>query len=322
MHRRADVGGEAIAEPVERAIELRGRRVRSRSRAAPGEQRARERHVLGSGAGEEQRQDQGALALPQVAPALLAGRRRLGAQVEDVVADLERHAEVDREPRQLVDQRRRGLGDDRAGGDRAGEGVPGGLVRHHLDVLVGRDVPALLGDPGQLERLTLGGLAHDPRDQPEQPERAAQVEQPHVVEQRLERERQHRVPGVDGERHAELDGERRGMAAQLGAVLDVVVDEECIVQQLEGGRGRQDLGVPAAERAAHRDRDRRPQALGLAQRIVEHGAVGGVAAVARPDQLRDVANGRSPTCVEVRVTLRRAQHPLRRETLPSSAVCR
>src|SRR5829696_8246703 len=50
--------------------------------------------VGGRGVAERVEQDQRALALPEVAPDLLAVVVRVGAQVQQVVGDLERHAEM------------------------------------------------------------------------------------------------------------------------------------------------------------------------------------------------------------------------------------
>ena len=148
-------------------------------------------------------------------------------------------------------------------------------------VVVG-EVPAGAPHPVELQGLPLGRLPGHRGDDLKNPQRAPHVEHAHVVEQRPEGHRQHRVADVHRDGHAVGAVQGLRVAALLGAVLDVVVNQERVVVQLQhGGRGEHRLEA-AAERPTRRDAERRAQPLGGPQGIVHHEVVEHLVGAAAP----------------------------------------
>ena len=136
-------------------------------------------------------------------------------------------------------------------------------------VVVVGEIAAVPTDPVELDRLTLDRFARHACDGFEDPQRRSQAHDLDVVEERLQREAEHRVTDVDRDGDAVVDVQRRAAAAHERVILDVVVHEKRVVVQLERRRGREYRLDVAAERATHRDRQRGPQRLAVAKRIVE-----------------------------------------------------
>ena len=80
-------------------------------------------------------------------------------------------------------------------------------------------------------------------------------------------------PALSARPSAVLGGERRTPATALAAVDDVVVDEEGVVQQLDGHGDGHDVGVAAAEGAARRHAQGGAQRLARAAGVVARDAV-------------------------------------------------
>ena len=104
-------------------------------------------------------------------------------------------------------------------------------------------------------------------------ERLPEADARHVVEERLQGEREHGVADVDRDGHAVRPVQCRPAAAQLRAVLDVVVDQERVVVELEHCRRAEGRLQRPAQRPAGREDERRSQSLRMPQRIVEHQVV-------------------------------------------------
>ena len=121
------------------------------------------------------------------------------------------------------------------------------------------------------------------RDGPQDAQRRSEPDALDVVEQRLQRKREHGVADVDGDRDAVIDVQRGLAAAHPRFILDVVVDEEGVVVELERRRGRQDRLEVAAEPETDRDAQGGPQRLPAAKRVVEDQVV----EAARPTLTRE-----------------------------------
>ena len=142
------------------------------------------------------------------------------------------------------------------------ERVPAGLlVDHRRGSRRRRAARRWTGSSPSSMRLALDRLPGHPGDRPQDAQRRPEADQLDVVEQRLQRERQHRVADVDRDRNAVVDVQRGPAAAHHRLVLDVVVDEEGVVVELQRGRGRQDGLDAAAEPPACGDAQRRAQAF-------------------------------------------------------------
>ena len=115
------------------------------------------------------------------------------------------------------------------------------------------ELPGVGPDPVEFDGLTVDGLPGHVGDGPQDAQGRSEPDAFDIVEQWLQRERQHGVTDVDGDRDAVIDVQRGFAATPPGFVLDVVVDEEGVVVQLERRRGRQDRLEVAAEPEADRD---------------------------------------------------------------------
>ena len=142
-------------------------------------------------------------------------------------------------------------------------------------------------DPAELDRLALRRLARHPLALAEDEERLAHAESARVREEQVHGDDVRRVADVDRDRRAVLLEEREAAAAELGAVLDVVVHEEGVVEELERRRREERLLGAAAGGAAGGEADRGPEPLPLAERVVgeqvvERPVAGAPAAVEEP----------------------------------------
>ena len=161
----------------------------------------------------------------------------------------------------------RGDGADLQRGD---ERVPAGLQLDHARGSRRRRAarrwtgpsPSSTAWPSTVRRVMSGDGPQDAQCRPE-------ADAFDVVEQRLQRQRHHRVADVDRDRDAVVDVQRRPAAAQQRLVLDVVVDEEGVVVELERRGGRQHGVEVTAEPEARGDAQRGPQRLPAAQGVVE-----------------------------------------------------
>ena len=168
--------------------------------------------------------------------------------------------------RQLLGSRPRG---QRADLQRRDERVPAGLQLHHGEVVGVVELPGVGPDPVQLDGLALDGSAGHPGDRLQDAQSRPKAHPLHVVQERLQRQRQHRVAHVDRDRNAVVHVQGGPAAAQQRLVLDIVVDEEGVVVELQRGRGRQDRLDPAAQTQAGGDAQGRPYRLSAAVRVVE-----------------------------------------------------
>ena len=104
------------------------------------------------------RDGQRALAFPQVAANLLAVARLVADEIQHVVVDLERGAEQEPELMEPIERVVVGARDDRADPHRVDEAVPGRLLEHEPQVVVGADAAVVVANPAELERLPLERL--------------------------------------------------------------------------------------------------------------------------------------------------------------------
>jgi hypothetical protein len=76
-----------------------------------------------------------------------------------------------------------------------------------------------------------------------------------------------RIAHVDGEGRPQHSVERRLAAAQKAPIFDVVMDEQCVVEQLERGRETREAPGFDAQRFAGGEADNWPQELSAALRV-------------------------------------------------------
>ena len=124
-------------------------------------------------------------------------------------------------------------------------------------------------DPLQLERLAIHRLPGHVCDGPQDAQGRPEPDALDVVEQWLQRHRQHGITHVDGDGDAVVDVQRRLATTPPRLVLDVVMDEKGVVIQLQRRGGRQHRLKVAAEPQAGRDAQRRPECLPAAKGVVE-----------------------------------------------------
>jgi hypothetical protein len=255
---------------------------------------------------ERVEEHQGPFALPQVAADLLAVVLGVRPEVQEVVGDLEGRAEVAAEGFERPELCGRRTGGDCADLHGRDERVPAGLQLDHLEVVGVPELPGVGPDPLQLDGLALDGQAGHAGDGPKNAQRGTESDALDVVQEGLQRQRQHGVAHVDGDRDAVVDVEGRPAAAQDRLVLDVVVDQEGVVVQLQRRRGREDGFEPPAQAQARRDAQRGPQRLTPAERVVEDQVE---EAARRPaaagEEPSDLVRAQLVTCSEVIVECRR-----------------
>src|SRR5262249_35795156 len=174
---------------------------------------------------------------------------------------------------------------DDADAQRSDHRVPARFLVRHANVVAIAEVEAAVGDPPELDRLALDGLAGHPLDLAEDLQRLTDADDLRVLEQDLHGQHVGSIADVHRDGHPVRLEQRHLAPAELGAVLDVVVDEEGVVEQLESSGGEQRLLGAAAHRPARREQDGRPQPLALAKRIVGEQVV--ERAVARPPPARE-----------------------------------
>ena len=83
---------------------------------------------------------------------------RVGADVQQVVGDLERDAQIGPERDERLERVVLGAGGDRADLHRHDEAVPAGLLHDHLQVVVVGEIAAIPADPVELDGLALDRL--------------------------------------------------------------------------------------------------------------------------------------------------------------------
>ena len=90
-----------------------------------------------------------------------------------------------------------------------------------------------------------------------------------IVEQRAQAHERQAVAGIDGDRHAVLPMKCRLSTTLLALVFDVVMNEERVVEQLDGNCGRQGFLDASAHDASHGDAD-----AGAHHLATPHGVIG------------------------------------------------
>src|SRR5437867_4354422 len=152
---------------------------------------------------QEMQQHDRALAFPKIASRLLAIERLIGFKVEQIVVDLKgdagKEAKLDQRQQVILD------GGVRTGSTSADhpnlEGrdhrVPAGLLKSHPDIVRVAEVEALLGNPAQLDRLTLGGFPRHPFDTLKNLEGLADTDPLRVLQQEAQGEDVGRITDVD-----------------------------------------------------------------------------------------------------------------------------
>jgi len=126
-------------------------------------------------------------------------------------------------------------------------------------------------------------------DSTQDTKRGTQADAVDVVEQRLQRHRQHGVADVDGDGNAVIDMHGGFVSAPPGFILDVVVDEEGVVVELQGRGGGQDRLEMAAEPEADRDAQCWAQGLAASARVVEDQVTEAARRVFAAVEARDLA---------------------------------
>ncbi len=112
-------------------------------------------------------------------------------------------------------------------------GVPTRLLVRHPNVVAVVEVEGSVGDPAELDRLTLDGFASHPFDLLEDQECLVHPDPVRVVEQQLHRQHVGGVADIDGHGGAMRTQHRDSATPIVGCILDVVVDQKRVVIQLE-----------------------------------------------------------------------------------------
>ena len=148
--------------------------------------------------------------------------------------------------------------------------VPARLAHDEVEVVVRRQLHGSVATPAELDGLPLHGVARHPVELLRHQAGEARTELLLVVPEGAGGEEGQGVAGVDRQGHADLRVEGRRAAAQLAVVLDVVVDEERVVEHLDGGRRRERVVELAAERDARRQAQAGTDRLAAATGVVGH----------------------------------------------------
>jgi hypothetical protein len=99
------------------------------------------------------------------------------------------------------------------------------------------------------------------------------AKEPRVAEERLQAQRVHPVPDVDGDGHTVEAMEGGLSTSHEGAVLNVVVEQERVVVHLEHGSRGEDVLEAAARCPAHSDAQGRSKSLPEPKGVLEHWAI-------------------------------------------------
>ena len=208
-------------------------------------------------------------ALPEVAADFFAVLLRVRPQVQQVVGDLERRSEMSPERLHRRQVLRSDTSRNRTDLQWRNERVPTGFQLDHRQIVGVVELPGVRSNPLEFQRLTvLHGLAGHVRDSAQNAQRRAEPDAFDIVQEGLQRHRQHRVTHVDGDRDAVVHVQSGAAPTPPRLVLYVIVNEKGVVVQLQRRRGRQDRLEVTAEPEARRDAQGRPQRLPAATRIV------------------------------------------------------
>src|SRR5579872_3751321 len=188
--------------------------------------------------------------------------------------DLKRDSRIEpelHEHQQVLVQRRqrpRSAATDRPDAQRRDDGVPARLLIRHAHVVTVGEIERFVRDPRQLDGLPFGRFTRHALHFAEDEERFPNADSLRVSKQRLDCEHVGRVAHVDRNRDALLAGHRHSAATELRGIFDVVVDEEGVVEELQGRRREQGLFRATARRAARGEADGRTQPFAFPERIV------------------------------------------------------
>ena len=203
------------------------------------------------------------LALGDVRAEVLPLGLGVSHEVEQVVGQLEGDAGGEPHLEQAARRLLRSSAHERAHVERHGGGVPRGLARNHVEVVLGGDVPTCVAHPAEVERLALERVtlhAHQLGECPKPSVRGERL----VAQDHLEDLGERQVAGVYRQPGALHAMQARLAAAQLALVRDVVMDERGALEELDGDRaGKRVLGPPAHGLGAEK-REHGPHALASA----------------------------------------------------------
>jgi hypothetical protein len=150
-----------------------------------------------------------------------------------------------------VDPTRRA--EQRAHAQRMDRRVPARLVHDQVEVVVGPDLRRRVALPAQLGGLALQRAQRHRVELVEQAVGQRGVERPGVAPQHPVGQHGQGIPGVQGEAQAVLGRQRGPTPPALAPVDDVVVDQEGVVQHLDGGRRTERVLGRTAEGLAGRE---------------------------------------------------------------------
>ena len=214
---------------------------------------------------------QRALALVEVAVDLLAVLLLGAEEVEQVVLDLERRAEVEAEAHERPQVSR--AADQRPGAQRVHGRVPARLVHDQVEVVLGLQRGHAVVAPAELGGLALERAQGHRVELRQHPVAEVLAEPPGMAAQHAVGQHGQSVARVQRQPQSVLGDQRRAPAAALGAVDDVVVDEEGVVQQLDRHGDGQRVAVVAAEGAARGHAQRGADALAGPARVRPRDAI-------------------------------------------------
>src|SRR5262245_62832050 len=182
---------------------------------------------------ERVREHQVALARPEVAADFLAVALGAAAQVQHVVRDLKGQAEQVAEAIEAAEVPVVAIGDQRADAHRVDEAVPGCLLEHEPEVVVGADGEVVVAHPAELRRLPLEALDEHVVDLVEDAKGYRGRQPLAALAEQAYGQRVHGVAGVHSDRDADAAVHRRHAAPRVAAILDVVVHEKRVVEHLD-----------------------------------------------------------------------------------------
>src|SRR5258708_36612912 len=177
---------------------------------------------------ERPNQHQGSLTLPKVSVSLFS-ITLVADQVEQVILYLERRAQKEPEAQKRFEVGGSTAADQSSGPNRKDGCEPAGFLQHHLQVLGVTDFGGVVVSPSKFHRLPFGTLARHSLGLFDYPEREFVPDGGAIVEQRAERHQCQRVARIERQRHSVEQMESWKSAPSLAAVLNIVMNEQCVV---------------------------------------------------------------------------------------------
>lgn len=168
-------------------------------------------------------------------------------------------AEEEAEPDEPIEIPIVARADERTHPARVDGGVPAGFFEHHVQVVGISERPRVVAPPTDLDGLTFDGLATHAFGFFQHQHSEAGAQRRPIVDEGAQAEQREGVAHVDRDGYPVQCVEGGTSAAAFAFVLDIVVNEERVVEQLEGSRGAHGPLHARAEHARRCDAEARAE---------------------------------------------------------------